>query len=246
MVTNSFLCFHGQVMKMRGISSCAIVALVLAVACAAPQMEHNDHDHHNHHHHMHGSNLAHSHDGHPACHKLSSPNADFAFALYKSLNAKAAAGKNIFYSPLGISTALSMLSLGARHETHRQLFAALGFSASNLTQEEVNKAFRHLLDMLRHGQEAQQLEVGNAMALRSGFRPLENFMEAVSHFYSGEALSVDFSKPTEAAAVINRYIAKMTHDKITDQVKELDTETSMVLINYVFFRGTNPYMCACK
>ncbi|XP_049914743.1 alpha-1-antiproteinase-like [Epinephelus moara] len=103
--------------KMRGIF-CALAALLLAAAWA-------DHQHH-------GSD--HSHEGELSCHKLSSPNADFAFALYKSLNAQTAAGKNIFYSPLGISTTLSMMSTGAGGETHSQLFSSLGYSTLNQTQ----------------------------------------------------------------------------------------------------------------
>uniref|UniRef100_A0A3Q1FSA2 Serpin domain-containing protein n=1 Tax=Acanthochromis polyacanthus TaxID=80966 RepID=A0A3Q1FSA2_9TELE len=72
-------------------------------------------------------------------HKLSRPNADFAFALYRNLNAKTDAGKNIFYSPLGISTALSMVSTGAGGDTHSQLFSILGYGALN--QSQVNEEF---------------------------------------------------------------------------------------------------------
>ncbi|XP_049446161.1 alpha-1-antiproteinase-like [Epinephelus fuscoguttatus] len=138
---------------------CALAALLLAAAWA-------DHQHH------HGCD--HSHEGELSCHKLSSPNADFAFALYKSLNAHTAAGKNIFYSPLGISTALSMMSTGAGGETHSQLFSSLGYSTLNQTQ--VNEAYEHLFHMYGHSQEDQRLDVGNAVALRSGFTPLEKFL----------------------------------------------------------------------
>ncbi|XP_040921044.1 alpha-1-antitrypsin homolog [Toxotes jaculatrix] len=206
---------------MRGfLASCSFAALLLAVACT----------HHGHHH---GS--GHSHEGEHTCHKLSPPNADFGFALYKSLNAKAAAGKNIFYSPLGISTALSMLSTGARGETHRQLFSGLGYGALN--QAQVNEAYHHLFHLLGHSQENQQLDVGSAVAVRSGFNPLEAFLKDIKHYYSGESLNVDFTKPEEAAAEINRFIAGKTQDKIKDMVKDLDPDLAMVLINYVFFRG---------
>ncbi|XP_059212288.1 alpha-1-antitrypsin homolog [Centropristis striata] len=213
---------------MRGIfASCALSALLLAAVWA-------DHlpDHHPDHHH---DGSAHSHEGEQSCHKLSSPNADFAFALYKSLNAKAAAGKNIFYSPLGISTALSMLSAGAAGDTHSQLFSSLGYGA--LTQAQVNEAYEHLFHMMGHSQENQQLDVGNGVAVRSGFTPLDKFLKDVKHFYSAEMFKVDFSKPDEAAAEINRFIASKTQDKIKDMVKDLDPEMAMVLINYVYFKG---------
>ncbi|XP_038582104.1 alpha-1-antitrypsin homolog isoform X2 [Micropterus salmoides] len=225
-VLNTFLRTLRTV-KMRGIfARCVLAALLLAAARA---------DHHHHH----GSE--HSHEGELSCHKLSSPNADFAFALYKSLNAKTAAGKNIFYSPLGISTALSMLSTGARGETHSQLFSSLGYSTFNQTQ--VNKAYKHLFDIHGHSQGSQQLDVGNGVAVRSGFNPRKTFLKDVKHYYSGEIFNVDFTKPAEAAAEINTLIANKTQDKIKDMVKDLDPATVMVLINYVYFKGKwkNPF-----
>ncbi|XP_071380199.1 alpha-1-antitrypsin homolog [Centroberyx affinis] len=221
---------------MRGI--CVIAALLLAVAWAAPHGgDHQGHTDKHFHQLHHGPGEAHSHEGEDMCHKLSPPNADFAFTLYKSLSAKTAAGKNIFYSPLGIAAALSMLSTGAVGDTHSQLFTALGYSGSNLTQVQVNEAYEHLIHMLGHNQEAQQLDVGNALALRSGFKPVEKFLQDVKHYYAGEGFTVDFATPADAAAEINRFIAKKTQDKITDQVKGLDPDTAMVLLNYVFFRG---------
>ncbi|XP_033504111.2 alpha-1-antitrypsin homolog [Epinephelus lanceolatus] len=194
--------------KMRGML-CALAALLLAAAWADHQEL--------------------------SCRKLSSPNADFAFALYKSLNAHTAAGKNIFFSPLGISTALSMLSTGAGGETHSQLFSSLGYSTLNQTQ--VNEAYKHFFHMYGHSQEDQRLDVGNAVAVRSGFTPLEKFLNDVRHYYSGEVFNVDLTKPAEAAAEINRFIANKTQDKIKDMVKDLDPDMAMVLINYVYFKA---------
>lgn len=206
---------------MRGLFlSCALTALLLAAAWA---------DHH------HG----HSHDGELTCHKLAPPNADFAFALYKNFNAKTAAGQNIFFSSLGIATALSMLSTGARGDTHSQLFSTLGYSA--FSQEQVNEAYEHLFHMLGHSQQDQQLDVGNTAAVRSGFTPLESFLKGIKKHFSGEVFNVDFSKPQEATAELNKHIASKTNDKIKDMVKDLDPETAMVLINYVYFRGKGPF-----
>ncbi|XP_062266901.1 alpha-1-antitrypsin homolog [Platichthys flesus] len=213
-----------KVVTMRGIfASCALAALLLAVTLAHP--------HHHEHHHQHSDQ---SH-GEMNCHKLSAPNADFGFSIYKSLNAKAAAGKNIFYSPLGISTALSMLSTGARGETHRQLFSSLGYSAFD--QAKVNEAYEHLFHMLGHSQANQRLDVGSAAAVRSGFSPLETFLKDIKKFYSAEIFNVDFSQAEEAAAEINRFIASKTNDLIKDMVKDLAPEMAMVLISYVYFRG---------
>ncbi|KAM8831327.1 alpha-1-antitrypsin homolog [Spinachia spinachia] len=210
---------------MRGIlASCALSVLLLAAAWA---------DHHLHHHH--GDGAAHSHEGEVSCLKLAAPNADFGFALYKSLSTNASAGKNIFFSPLGISTALSMLSTGAKGETHRQMFSSLGYAA--LTQTQINEAYKHLFHMVEHSQGNQLLDVGNFVALQTGFNPLWAFLEDVKHFYSGHVFNVDLTKPDEAAAEINAHIADKTDDKVKDMVKDLSPDMAMVLINYVYFRG---------
>lgn len=209
--------------------------MLLAAAWAhhLPDHVHDDHAHD----HAHDHDHDHNHEGGQTCHMLSPPNADFGFGLYKNLNAKAAAGKNLFYSPLGISTALSMLSTGARGDTHSQLFSTLGYSGKD--KVKINEAYKHLFHMYGHSQENQQLDVGNAVALRSGFSPSAAFLKDVKEYYSGEIINADFSKPAEAAAEINSYIAGKTQNKIKDQVKDLDPETAMVLINYVYFRGRN-------
>ncbi|KAK7907381.1 hypothetical protein WMY93_015993 [Mugilogobius chulae] len=199
------------------------LALLLAVAWA---------DHHHHHAHHRDS---HQHDGDMECHHLSPPNADFAFALYKNINSKTAAGKNIFFSPLGVSTALSMLSTGARGETHTQMFSTLGYSSMN--QSAVNDAYSHLFHMLGHSQESQVLNVGNSLALRQNFAPLDSFIADIEKHYSAHIFKVDFEKAQEAAAEINNYISEKTQGKIKDMVKDLDTSMAMVLINYVYFRG---------
>ncbi|KAK3516977.1 hypothetical protein QTP70_029127 [Hemibagrus guttatus] len=181
----------------------------------------------------------HNHTEHSADHHLEERtinNTDFALALYEKLSNKAdAKGKNIFFSPLSISMALSMLTLGAKGETHSQIINTLGYSS--LTEEQVNKAYEHLLHMLDHSQEAMLLEIGGGLAVREGFKPLDKFLKDLQHFYQAEAFTVDFSKSDVAVQEINKFIAKKTKDTITDMVKSLDTDTIMVLINYIYFRG---------
>ncbi|XP_037393596.1 alpha-1-antitrypsin homolog [Pygocentrus nattereri] len=219
------------------ISFCLLVSLLLTVSLAAPH-DHEDHsaDHHKHLHH--GKDEPHpSHDGDDDLSRRLAPhNADFTFSLYKKLAAHPEyQGKNIFFSPLSISMALSMLALGAKGETHSQIFSTLGYSP--LTPDQVNEGYEHLLHMLSHSQDTMLLEAGSAVAVREGFKPLDKFLKDAQHYYQGEAFSVDFSKPEVAVQEVNKYIAKKTKDMITDMVKELDPDTVMMLINFIYFRG---------
>ncbi|TRY60211.1 hypothetical protein DNTS_026361 [Danionella cerebrum] len=221
------------------ISWCSIVALLVATAWAAP---HEGHDHgghtSDHHHHLHhGKDDPHpSHEEMDACHLLAPHNADFAFSLYKKLaSSPAVEGKNIFFSPVGISMALSLLASGAKGETHSQIFSGLGYS--QLKSQQVNEGYEHLIHMLGHNRDAMQLEAGSGVAIREGFKVQEQFLKDAQHYYNSETFSVDFSKPEAAAQEINKFIAKKTNDKITNMVKDLDPSVLMMLINYMYFRG---------
>ncbi|XP_076874211.1 alpha-1-antitrypsin homolog [Brachyhypopomus gauderio] len=219
---------------------CLTVALLLTVAWGDQHEghDHGDHsaDHHKHLHHGKDEPHPHHDGGEDSCHRLSPHNADFAFSLYKKLVSQPdAEGKNIFFSPLSISMALSMLALGAKGETHSQMFSTLGYST--LTPDQVNEGYEHLLHMLTHSQDSMLLEAGSAVAVREGFKPVEKFLKDAQHFYHGEAFSVDFSKPDVAVQEVNKFIAKKTKDMITDMVKDLDQDTLMMLINYIYFRG---------
>ncbi|XP_015205558.1 alpha-1-antitrypsin homolog [Lepisosteus oculatus] len=219
-----------------------IAALLLCGVWAAPHhgnpeehsytKEHHDHLHH-------GNQETHEHKQcERSCNQLAPANADFAFALYKHLKSQSQKeAKNIFFSPLSISTALSMLSLGAKGATHDQIFQALGFSEAQVNETQVNEGFEHLYHMLGHSQEQLQLEAGNAVVTDDEFKPSHQFLTDAKHYYQTEGFTVDFHKPDEAKQTINNFIEKKTHGKIKDLIKDLDPGTVMVLLNYMFFKG---------
>ncbi|MBN3294909.1 alpha-1-antitrypsin homolog [Amia ocellicauda] len=219
------------------------VYLIATLLCCAVWGDHHHHDDEHHsgskdHSHVHHKNEGHPHheEGEMPCHTISPANADFAFSLYNQLKSRPdAESKNIFFSPLSISTALAMLSLGAKGETHAQIFQALGFG--NMTEKEVKEGFEHLLHMLKHNQKEMQLEAGNAIVLSDGFKASHQFLADAKHYFESEGFSVDFHNPEVAKKRINDFIARKTHNKITDLVQDLDPSTLMVLLNYMFFRG---------
>ncbi|KAL2082352.1 hypothetical protein ACEWY4_022170 [Coilia grayii] len=227
---------------MRVILHSGVIAgLVLSLAWAAPSGTdgHEGHDHGNHaadhHHHLHhGDDEPHpQHKG--QYNALSEPNTEFAFALYKKLSATPEfQSKNIVFSPLSISMALSLLALGAKGETFSQLYQALGYA--EMTPETVNKAYEHILHMLDHNQDIH-VDISNGIAVMEGAKLIDKFLKDAKHYFESEVFSVDFNKPDVAVQEINKYIAEHTNNTITDMVKEIDPETVMMLINCVYFKG---------
>lgn len=162
-------------------------------------------------------------------------NKQFAFRLYRHLAAHAESqGKNIFYSPASVSLALAALAVGAGGETHRQLFSGLGFNATQLTQADVDRAFRTLLD----GKASQEsTSEGTAVFMDNDFRPHPGFLQVLKQSYLADGFSIDFAKTAESAEVINRYVAEKTNGKIDKLVEDLDASTIMYLVSYIYFKG---------
>ncbi|XP_033869077.1 alpha-1-antitrypsin-like [Acipenser ruthenus] len=221
---------------------CLLAAMLCsAISCDQHGKHKDDHHHHGHHqqghgHHGHGHGH-HHHRDEILYHKIAAENAEFAFKLYKQLASQEdGKSKNIFYSPLSISMALSMLSLGAKGATHNQIFEGLGFNNTKINETEVNEAFKHVLEMLNLQTELE-LSTGGAVYVHKGFKPIPKFMEDIKHFYHSEGFTVNFKNTSETMDIINKYVQDKTHGKITELIKDLSPESVMLLVSYMFFKG---------
>ncbi|CAJ1067972.1 serpin A3-5-like [Xyrichtys novacula] len=171
-------------------------------------------------------------------------NNHFAFRLYKKLSEHAdSRGKNIFYSPSSVSQALAALSVGARGETHKQLFSGLGYNNSLLTQTDVDQAFQTLMERMNMNKEVSE---GTAVFADNRFEARPEFLETLRQFYSADGFNVDFTKTKESADTINKYVAGKTHGKIDKLVEDMDPSTVMYLISYIYYKGqwANPFNTA--
>ncbi|TDH13390.1 hypothetical protein EPR50_G00057050 [Perca flavescens] len=144
-------------------------------------------------------------------------------------------GKNIFFSPFSVSTALAALSVGAQGETHCQLFSGLGFNSSLLTQTDVDQAFQMFLQ--RPNNPSQDASEGTAVFVDDRFKPKPEFLQTLKQSYFTNGFNVDFTNATESADTINKYVVEMTNGKIDKLVKDLDPNTVMYLISYIYYRG---------
>ncbi|KAM9743533.1 alpha-1-antiproteinase-like [Menidia menidia] len=166
---------------------------------------------------------------------VASANKEFAFTLYRRLAVNDGNhGKNIFFSPLSVSSALAALSVGARGETHRQIFSGLGLDNLSLSQTDLNGAFRSLLENQVSGEDATK---GTAVFVDSRFKAQHNFLDVLKQSYFSDGFAVDFTKSTDAADTINKYVADKTNGKIDKLVESLDPNTAMYLLSYIYFKG---------
>ncbi|KAJ6661867.1 hypothetical protein lerEdw1_013038 [Lerista edwardsae] len=161
---------------------------------------------------------------------------DFGIKLYKQF-ASTSPEKNIFFSPISISATLGLLSLGAGSDTNKQILGGLGFNLAEIPEKDIHEGFHSLCYLLTRPDDQILIEIGQALFIKEGLKPLQTFLNDIKKYYDNEILNVNFQTPTTAEKVINDYVGKKTHGKITELVKGLDPATALVLVNYIFFKG---------
>ncbi|KFQ47275.1 Alpha-1-antichymotrypsin, partial [Nestor notabilis] len=163
--------------------------------------------------------------------------ADFVFRFYKQAISKEA-DKNIFFSPMSISTAFAILAVGAKSTTLSQIFEGLGFDDLTETHiHNIHESFRKVLAVLNCTDVNITLNIGNALFTTTGYEPQETFLQNTKQFYDAEFFSSNFHKPEEAKKHINKYVEEKTKGKIPELIGHLDPSTALVLVNYVYFKA---------
>ncbi|GCB78777.1 hypothetical protein scyTo_0015877 [Scyliorhinus torazame] len=174
--------------------------------------------------------------------RLNTVNANFAFDLYRSIRNVVAQSDNILLAPVGISIILGMVSLGAEHETHRQLFQALGFAdfvnaSVKYDTMTVHNLFRRLTHRLFRHNFGYTLRVVNSLFVRQDTPILSNFTQNMKMYYFAEPQSANFSDPI-LISKINDRILKLTKGLIKEPLKTVDPQTLIMILNCLYLKGS--------
>lgn len=159
----------------------------------------------------------------------------FGFDLFARVHA-AETGPNVFLSPLSASMALGMTLNGAAGTTFDAMRTALHHGESS--QEEINAAYRGLLDVLQDLDPRVRFRIANSIWTRQGFPVLPSFYDVLKREFDAEAEELNFSDPA-AAERINGWVKDRTQGKIDEIVKApIPPEVVMYLVNAMYFKGT--------
>jgi serpin B len=145
---------------------------------------------------------------------------------------------NLFISPLSVSMALGMTynaSAGATREAMEDALAVQG-----LTPEEINEAYRGLIDILTSLDPKVTMDIANSIWYRNGLSVNNTFKALCSKYFDADFRGLDFSDPS-SVSVINAWVKEQTRNKIPrilDAIKDSDV---MFLINAVYFKGDWTY-----
>ncbi len=167
--------------------------------------------------------------------QVANANNQFAFDLYKELNAKESG--NMFYSPYSMSAALAMTYEGARSQTADEMQSVFHFPESNVLRPN----FAAIYNEINKKDKEYLLSTGNALWVQQDYPFLQDYISTVENYYGGKATGVDFVKETEKSRqTINKFIEEQTNDKIKELIPQgvLDSMTRLVLTNAIYFKGT--------
>ncbi|XP_020860643.1 alpha-1-antiproteinase-like isoform X2 [Phascolarctos cinereus] len=169
-------------------------------------------------------------------HRISPYMADFSFNLYRLLVSKSNT-TNIFFSPVSIFTAFTVLALGAKSATHDQILQGLGFNLTQISEKEIFEGFQQLLHTLNLPGNELQLTTSNGVFIDKKLKIVEKFLEDSKKFYASDTFSINFEDNEAAKKQINDYVEKETQGKIVNLIQDLDSEAVFVLVNCIFFKG---------
>jgi len=161
-------------------------------------------------------------------------NIEFSFDVFSRLNEEDS-DKNIFISPLSISTALSMTVQGAENTTKDDIMKALKYDGQDL--EKVNECYKYLLDYLSKADKNIELDINNSIWIKEGKKIKKDFLNVNKDVFNAYVTELDFSKES-AADDINKWISKSTKNKITKMIDSpIPDNIVMYLINAIYFKG---------
>ena len=161
---------------------------------------------------------------------------EFAFDFYRKLSETDE--NNVFFSPVSIYTAFSVLYEGARGDTAGQMLGVFGFEPDD---EARHAASADMMAALNAEDPHAILEMANALWLADWFQPYEKYLDIARNTYLATVETVDFAgegKP--GVKKVNDWAAEKTRDKITGVLpgSSVDDSTAAVITNAVYFKGT--------
>jgi serine protease inhibitor len=166
--------------------------------------------------------------------RLIEGNVLFAFNIFKQLNEEDS-DKNIFISPLSISTALSMTYNGAKSTTKEAMEKVLQYR--DIDSEDLNKGYKNLLIYLNNADPKVELNINNSIWFKKGEVIEQDFLEANRDNFDAYIADIDF-QDEKAADTINEWIDKATKGKIDKMIDPpILPDVVMYLINAIYFKG---------
>lgn len=129
-----------------------------------------------------------------------------------------------------------MVAQGAGGKTYQQLYTALG---TGNNKKCTAKQFKNYIDLLNEAIGSSQFSLANEIYVQRGCKLNQQYKNTVVNQFKSGIEELDFVDADESAQVINAFVAKETHDKISDLVTPdmFSANTRVFLVNAIYFKG---------
>ncbi|XP_036086002.1 serpin B8 isoform X4 [Rousettus aegyptiacus] len=167
--------------------------------------------------------------------RLREANGIFAINLLKMLGEEDRS-RNVFFSPLSVSSALAMVFMGAKGDTAAQMAQALCLDEG----EDVHRGFQSLLTEINRSGTQCLLRTANRLFGEKTYDFLPAFKESCQEFYQAALEELSFAEePEECRKHINDWVTEKTEGKISEilGVGTVSALTKLVLVNAIYFKG---------
>ncbi|MDR1658659.1 MAG: serpin family protein [Deltaproteobacteria bacterium] len=163
---------------------------------------------------------------------------DFAFRLTQALAAESG-NQNLVASPFSVWLPLAALTGEAQEPARTEMIALLaknGLQPGDLDQS-ASKIILNLTTLRRPNTDQDPLKIANAVFVNSDLKLKADFAKKFFDFYHGEAKNIDF-RSSNAADLVNDWIAEQTEQKITSVVSKFDPNTVIALVNAIYLSNS--------
>ncbi|XP_074908470.1 serpin B6-like isoform X1 [Buteo buteo] len=167
---------------------------------------------------------------------LCAANTTFALDLLRKL-CENRSGRNLFFSPFSISSALSMILLGSKGNTEAQIAKVLSLNKA----KDAHNGYQSLLAKINDPNTKYILKTANRLYGEKTFEFLSSFIELSQKFYHAGLEQTDFIQAWEdSRKQINGWVEERTEGKIQNLLAEgiLNSLTRLVLVNAIYFKGS--------
>nr|XP_033790792.1 leukocyte elastase inhibitor [Geotrypetes seraphini]XP_033790793.1 leukocyte elastase inhibitor [Geotrypetes seraphini]XP_033790794.1 leukocyte elastase inhibitor [Geotrypetes seraphini]XP_033790795.1 leukocyte elastase inhibitor [Geotrypetes seraphini]XP_033790796.1 leukocyte elastase inhibitor [Geotrypetes seraphini] len=168
--------------------------------------------------------------------KLTLANTQFALDMYHKLS-ESKPNENMFFAPLSITSALSMMYLGAKGDTANQMSKTLHIDAV----EGLHSNFQTLTSDINKSGTSYTLNLANRLYGEKTYTFIPEFLASLKKLYGAELSTVDFlAHSGDARQQINEWVEEQTKGKILDLLAEgtVNSTTKLVLVNAIYFKGS--------
>ena len=157
----------------------------------------------------------------------------FAVNLLSEMDSRFA-DEGYFFSPISISTALSMLLNGTQCETAKEIMDALGYGDDI---DAVNDYCHQILSKSPSWDYTVTLQTANAMVANKNGEIKRSYSDTLKSEYLAEVSSFDFSNSAEVLDYINGWCNQKTHGMIPKILDNVSSDAVLYLMNAIYFKG---------